>query len=123
MSDRVYGHGHNLAVTEKAHHLKADELLQRLEARGWPSCDLRTIGASGSLARHGVIGPGREAWEAFCSWADSRQMNHLILMAVHNPSLFTGGTPPPPEPAPKPRRARKTEADEDDELAKAMNEV
>jgi hypothetical protein len=50
-------------------------------------------------------------------------MNHLILMAVHNPSLFTGGTPPPPEPAPKPRRARKTEADEDDELAKAMNEV
>jgi hypothetical protein len=84
---------------------------------------MRSIGSSGSLARQGVIGPGKAAWLAFCGWADSRQMNHIVLMLVHNPGVFTGGTQAePPEPTPKPKRGRKTEPDEDD-LTQTMAEV
>ena len=79
-----------LGIAEEARRMKQEELLLLMGRRGWPACDMRTIGASASLARHGVIGPGREAWEAFCSWADSRQMNHVTTMAIHNPALFVG---------------------------------
>ncbi|MFI5259849.1 MAG: hypothetical protein ACHQ01_09625 [Candidatus Limnocylindrales bacterium] len=91
MSDRRYGPGHAAAVTEMSRGLKREELLLRLEYRGWPSCDLREMGASGNLARHGVIGPGKEAWEQFCNWTTSREMNLVLVQLVHNPALFKGG--------------------------------
>lgn len=79
----------DLGVVENARLEKRSELLHCLEERDWPACDMRTIGASTSLARHGVIGPGREAWERFCGYLDSRQLNHIVLMLVHNPAVFT----------------------------------
>ena len=53
-------------------------------------------------------------------------MNHVVLMLVHNPSLFVGGEAPTPEPAaqaPKPKRPRKTVATDEDELANATADV
>ncbi len=86
--------------------LHADQLLRLMEKDDWPTVDLTQIGAP-TLARHGVYGGSRQAWEQFVTWAEPRQISHVVTMKLHNPGLFM----PPPKATTK-RTARKLDEDE-----------